>query len=155
VDGRSIARALAGAVALLLLPAAVLAETPPGTYGGDTGATGTNTGPVAPLLWIVTAIVVVAAVLLVARRVAPRAVRPLAAVLTVAATAVVVVLILLIGVLSSWTDAGTNIPLPFVVTGAIVAIGGLALAVGLLRRGAGSRDPVPVATPEPDPSASD
>ena len=137
--------ALAAVAVALAAPVVALADTGPGTYGDDPGAVAADPGPLGLLLAIGVAVLVIAGLLALIRRVAPRALRPLAALLVVAGTVVAVLLVLAIGVLSSWTDEGTNVPLPFLIAAVVVGIGGGIAAIWVLR---GRREPEPA----PDPA---
>jgi hypothetical protein len=160
--GRVRARAaaiVAGLGAVAGLAPAVLAETPPGTYGGvEPVATDPGLGGILPI--VIAAAVAVGAVLavVVLARSRSRVARAVAATLVGVATVVGALFVLMLGVLSSWTDAGTNVPLPFVIGAAAVGMAGgalvLRLLLGLRRRrsdAAPSEVTVPVADAGPLP----
>ena len=157
---RAGASAIVAAVgALAGFAPAVLADTPPGTYGGaEPVATDPGLGGILPI--VIAAAVAAGAVLLlvVLARSRSRVARAVAAALVAVATAVGALFVLMLGVLSSWTDSGTNVPLPFVIGAAAVGIAGGALVVRLLLGLRGRRSdaalpevPVPVADAGPQP----
>ena len=142
---RPCASAMAAVALALAVPVVALAETPPGTYGGEPGDVAADPGLLPLLLGIVAVVLVIAGVLALIRRLAPRALRPLAALLTLGGTVLAVVFVLLLGILSSWTDDGSNVPLPFLIAAGMVGIGGGIAAIWVLR---GRRPPEPA----PDPT---
>jgi hypothetical protein len=107
---------------MLVAPLAVMADTGPVPEGGLPVVDPVDPG--APVGLVGMALVAVVIATLVVRRPAWR--RPIASLITVAGALVVAFFILALGVLSSWTDPGDNIPAPFLI-GAIATV-----AVGLI-----------------------
>lgn len=143
--------AAAVAVIALAMPVVALADTGPGTFGDDPGAAGVDTGPLGLLLAIAAAAIIVVGLVALLRRYAPRALRPIAALLAVAGTVMAVLFVLALGVLSSWTDEGSNVPLPFLVAAVVVGIGG-GIVTAWIVRGRRPAEPAPEPAPSPDPA---
>ena len=152
--------AIVAAVGVLAgLAPAVLADTPPGTYGGDEPVpTDPGLGGFLPIVIAVAVAAGAVLAVMVLARSRSRVARAVAAALVAVATVVGALFVLVLGVLSSWTDAGTNVPLPFVVGAAAVGIAGgalvLRLLMGLRERRSDDRSseatvPVPDAGPLP------
>jgi hypothetical protein len=116
---------------MLIAPLAVMADTGPVPEGGLPVVDPADPG--API-WLFTA-VLIAGVLgtLVVRRPAWR--RPIASLITVAGTLLVAFFVLALGVMSSWTDRGDNIPAPFLIGAIATVAAGLIVAARILLGG--------------------
>src|SRR5688572_19340470 len=118
---RNLARpAIAAFIAIgimLIAPLAVMADTGPVPEGGmpPVGPAGSGV----PIGLFAAALVAAVIAIAVVRRPAWR--RPIASLITVAGTLVVAFFVLALGVMSSWTDRGDNIPIPFLI-GAIATV---------------------------------
>ena len=136
---RNHARAAIAAViaigVLLTAPLAVMADTGPMPEGGMPVVDPADPG--VPVGLIGMALVAAAIVMLVVRRPAWR--RPIASLIIVAGTLVVAFFILALGVLSSWTDPGDNIPAPFLIGAIATGAAGLIVAARVLLGGRSRR----------------
>ena len=116
---------------ILIAPLAVLADTGPMPAGGIPVVEPADPG--APVGLFGMALVVAVVATLVVRRPAWR--RPIASLITLAGTLVVAFFVLALGVMSSWTDPGDNIPTPFLIGAIATVAGGLILAARVLLGG--------------------
>ena len=116
---------------MLIAPLAVMADTGPVPEGGIPVVEPADPG--APVGLFGMALVVAVVATLVVRR--PTWRRPIASLITVAGTIVVAFFVLALGVMSSWTDPGDNIPTPFLIGAIATVAGGLILAAHVLLGG--------------------
>ena len=133
---------------MLIAPLAVMANTGPVAEGGIPVVEPAHPG--APIGLFAAALVAVVIAALAVWRPAWR--RPIASLIIVAGALVLALFVLALGVLSSWTDRGDNIPIPFLIGAIAMAAGGLIVAARVLR-GGGPRRIAPrsgsaTATPE-------
>jgi hypothetical protein len=91
-----------------------------------------TSNPAASLIWSAAALMVIGVAVLLIR--VPGLRRPLAALATIVVGLVGAPFIALLGVMSSWTDPGTNIPPLFLGAAIVWAVGFAIAAVALLPR---------------------
>ncbi|HET9520996.1 MAG TPA: hypothetical protein VFO73_08130 [Candidatus Limnocylindrales bacterium] len=133
--------ALMGTASVLLTPIAAFAETGPVPAGNPPSAEPVVSAD-APigLIGLAIGLALLVGLAIAARRGwRPRWWRPVVAVLIVVGGVVGAFLVLALGVLSSWTDPGSNIPTPFAIGAAVLFGTTVLLAAKLLldwRRGA-------------------
>ena len=116
---------------MLIAPLAVMADTGPMPEGGIPVVEPADPG--APIGLFGAALVAVVIVMVAVRRPAWR--RPIASLITVAGTLFVTFFVLALGVMSSWTDRGDNIPIPFLIGAIATVAAGLVVAARVLLGG--------------------
>jgi len=116
---------------MLIAPLGVMADTGPIPEGGMPVVDPIDPG--VPIGLLGTALVALVIATLVVRRPAWR--RPIAALITVAGALVVAFFVLALGVMSSWTDRGDNIPIPFFIGAIATVAAGLIVAARVLLGG--------------------
>lgn len=142
--------AIAAVIAIGIMsiaPLAVMADTGPVPEGGLPVVDPADPG--APIGLFATALVAGVIGALVVRRPAWR--RPIASLITVGGALVVAFLVLALGVMSSWTDRGDNIPAPFLIGAIATVAAGLIVAARVLFGGRPRRLAPPAESPTSPP----
>ena len=116
---------------MLIAPLAVMADTGPVPEGGIPVVEPADPGVPVGLFGAVLVIAVIVTVAV--RRPAWR--RPIASLITIAGTLVVAFFVLALGVMSSWTDPGDNIPTPFLIGAIATVVAGLIVAARVVLGG--------------------
>ena len=116
---------------MLIAPLAVMADTGPVPEGGIPVVEPADPGAPVGLFRVALVVAVVAA--LAVRR--PTWRRPIASLIIVAGALVLALFVLALGVMSSWTDRGDNIPIPFLIGAIATVAAGLIVAARVLLGG--------------------